>query len=83
MQVLISLIQIQSQTTLSDLCFNCMLKFIEDLIASRMDNCFPERLFIHKEVLIIMLGFECARGMSSPVDGGGEFLFKIKGFLQS
>lgn len=53
-----------------------MLNFIEDLIASRMDNCFPERLFIHKEVLIIMLGFESARGMSPPIDGDGELLIQ-------
>lgn len=53
-----------------------MLSFIEDLIASRMDNCFPERLFIHKEVLIIMLGLESARGMSPPIDGGGELLIQ-------
>lgn len=63
-----------------------MLRFIEALIASRIDNCFPERkkpvFFIHKEVLTIKLGFESARGMS-PVDGGGDLLFKIKGFLQS
>lgn len=51
-----------------------MLKFIEDLIISRMDNCFTERRFIHKKVLIIMLGFETARGMSPPVDGGGVFI---------
>lgn len=53
-----------------------MLRFIEDLIGSRMDSCFPERLFIHKEVLIIMLGFESARGMNPPIDGGGEVLIQ-------
>lgn len=60
-----------------------MLRFIEALIASRIDNCFPERLFILKEVLIIKLGFESARGMSPPIDDGGDLLSKIKGFLQS
>lgn len=53
-----------------------MLRFIEDLIASRMGNCFPERFFIHKEFLIIMLGFKSARGLSPPTDGGGDLLIQ-------
>lgn len=44
-----------------------MLRFIEALIASKSDIYFPERLFIHKEVLIIKLGFECVRGMCPTI----------------
>lgn len=51
-----------------------MLRFIEALIASRIDIYFPERLFIHKEVLIIKLGFESARGMCLPILVAVEFI---------